>query len=65
MLTQIAQHSPCNKDCHIDPESHFCKGCFRTIDEIVRWPYISEEEREKIFLKIEARRNNRSDHKSS
>ena len=36
--------SPCIKVCLLDLESR-CRGCGRTIDEIVRWRSMSAEER--------------------
>jgi predicted Fe-S protein YdhL (DUF1289 family) len=34
----VAVESPCNKVCEIDPASGYCRGCLRTIEEIVAWP---------------------------
>lgn len=36
----MSQHppSPCIKTCTIDPASALCRGCARTIDEIMAWP---------------------------
>jgi len=49
--------SPCNKNCIMDPITNFCKGCFRTIDEIIRWSTSSEEEKILMMKKIERRKN--------
>ena len=29
--------SPCNSICQIEPASGYCRGCLRTIDEIMAW----------------------------
>ncbi len=53
--------SPCIGVCVIDPsltvlESALCSGCFRTLDEIVRWADADDAYRRTIWLKIEKRR---------
>ncbi|EMO78495.1 DUF1289 domain-containing protein [Leptospira kirschneri] len=48
--------SPCNKICSMDFESGFCKGCFRTLEEICNWSSYSETERENLFLKLKIRK---------
>ena len=47
--------SPCNKQCIINPRTNYCMGCFRTIDEIIKWINFSDEERKEIMLKIQIR----------
>ncbi|NKC22265.1 DUF1289 domain-containing protein [Ochrobactrum oryzae] len=37
--------SPCILVCTIDPETGFCLGCARTLDEIARWSSMSADER--------------------
>jgi len=48
--------SPCTSVCKIDPESGFCKGCSRTIDEIIGWIRYSDADKKEILLKINNRR---------
>jgi uncharacterized protein len=36
--------SPCVKVCQIDKHSGFCKGCYRTQQEILDWWNMSFEE---------------------
>ncbi|MFA4793859.1 DUF1289 domain-containing protein [Leptospira kirschneri] len=48
--------SPCNKICSMDFKSGFCKGCFRTLEEICNWSNYSETERENLFLKLKIRK---------
>jgi predicted Fe-S protein YdhL (DUF1289 family) len=50
--------SPCLKVCLMDPESDLCRGCFRTLDEIVRWSRMSDEEREQIMADLPRRSSN-------
>ncbi|MES2495270.1 MAG: DUF1289 domain-containing protein [Pseudomonadota bacterium] len=33
----MAVESPCNKVCQIEAASGYCRGCLRTIDEIMGW----------------------------
>ncbi|MBM9576696.1 DUF1289 domain-containing protein [Leptospira sp. 201903070] len=49
--------SPCNKICTMDFETGYCEGCFRTIEEIGNWSRYSDLEREKLFLTIQARKD--------
>ena len=50
------QESPCRKQCFINPRTNFCMGCYRSIDEIVKWINLSEIEKEVIVKKLEKRR---------
>ena len=47
--------SPCIKLCEIDKSTGLCKGCLRTLKEISEWIYLSQSEKEKIFVQLEAR----------
>jgi len=40
----------------MDFETKLCKGCFRTIDEIVSWANISSEEKRQILEKVQHRK---------
>ena len=58
--------SPCIGVCVIDPsltilESALCSGCFRTLDEIVRWSGADDDYRRAVWLKIEKRREELSE----
>ena len=48
--------SPCTSVCEIDLESGFCKGCFRTSEEIIGWIRSSDAVKKEILLKINNRR---------
>lgn len=56
MQTNTLQLTPCNKHCIMDPVTHYCKGCFRTIEEIMRWQFLNEQERIKILQSVELRK---------
>jgi uncharacterized protein len=40
--------------CRID-ESGYCEGCLRTMNEISRWPLMSEDERAAVFELLDTR----------
>ncbi|MEW5842943.1 MAG: DUF1289 domain-containing protein [Bacteroidota bacterium] len=67
MQTSTLQLTPCNKHCIMDPVTHYCKGCFRTIEEIMRWQFLNEQERIKILQSVELRKAalSRNAHKTS
>ncbi len=44
--------SPCVKICEIDPQSGFCTGCLRSMEEIVSWSQYSETQRAYIMQTI-------------
>lgn len=43
--------SPCRNVCRLNDES-VCEGCWRTIDEITRWPKMSNEEKQSILARL-------------
>lgn len=47
--------SPCNGDCLIDQETEFCKGCFRTMDEIANWFHMKSKEKSEVLDKTRSR----------
>lgn len=49
--------SPCTKVCHIDPTNEVCIGCFRTLEEIVKWQQMSDQERITVTNSLEKRKN--------
>jgi len=48
--------SPCIAVCRLDPATDLCLGCFRTVDEIARWPRADNAERLAILDDLKARR---------
>jgi len=47
--------SPCIGLCILDPGTGFCKGCFRTIEEIGAWLGLDEEGRRAVLVRIRER----------
>jgi len=48
--------SPCIKICRIDPETGWCEGCLRTLDEIAAWYRLSEKEHRAVLAACDRRR---------
>jgi len=44
--------SPCIKKCILD-KGEVCTGCFRTLFEIVKWSYYSDEEKQSVLDRIQ------------
>ena len=51
----MAIASPCTKVCTIEPRSQLCRGCGRTLDEIARWTFLGDGERERVMAELPAR----------
>ncbi|WP_415896212.1 DUF1289 domain-containing protein [Neptuniibacter sp. PT34_22] len=51
--TQI--ESPCVRNCCLNDQD-ICVGCYRSLDEILRWSKVSEEERSKILKNTDRRK---------
>ena len=49
--------SPCTRRCTVAPGSDICVGCYRTVDEIVRWTKFTDAERQAVLDQLESRRN--------
>lgn len=41
--------SPCVKQCNITEDSKYCKGCKRTVNEIMNWTKFTDEQRLNII----------------
>ena len=41
----------------MDIDRGYCKGCFRTLDEIGRWTRMSDAERDAILARLDKRRS--------
>lgn len=51
--------TPCISICVIDPETEFCEGCGRTLDEISNWSRMTADERNAVMAELKARRQER------
>jgi len=52
--------SPCISICQIDTVSQTCKGCFRTRQEIARWPAMDGAEQHQLLAELKQRRANQT-----
>ena len=48
--------SPCISICQMEETTGWCKGCQRTIDEIIDWGIAAEAKKRQIWLAIHERR---------
>ncbi len=48
--------SPCVSVCELDSATGFCKGCWRTIDEIGRWSALDNAGRIPVLARLRDRR---------
>jgi len=52
--------SPCVGVCRMDMERGWCRGCFRTLEEIARWAAADDTERLRILDRVVGRRQEES-----
>jgi predicted Fe-S protein YdhL (DUF1289 family) len=48
--------SPCVDVCRMNPETGFCDGCLRTIDEIAAWTSYDDDARRAVLARADSRR---------
>lgn len=48
--------SPCVSLCDMDAASGLCKGCLRTIDEIIAWGGLQDDSKQQVWQLIEQRK---------
>lgn len=48
--------SPCISICRMNPDTGWCEGCLRTIDEIAGWGAMSDPVRLTVLAAVEQRR---------
>ncbi len=56
MTRQALISSPCVGICELDDASGFCKGCARTMEEIIAWPDADRRQRLETLRAIGERR---------
>jgi hypothetical protein len=49
--------SPCISVCEMDAATGYCRGCFRTLDEIAGWIAFSDVEKRAVIASLRARRD--------
>ena len=47
--------SPCIDVCRLDETSGLCLGCYRSAEEITRWPYMDNDQRSALLVTLKAR----------
>ena len=47
--------SPCISVCRMSPQTDWCEGCFRTIDEIRQWSKSDDQAKRALWVQIEQR----------
>jgi hypothetical protein len=47
--------SPCISLCDMDPQTGLCRGCLRTIDEIIAWGSASDADKRAVWQEIRRR----------
>jgi predicted Fe-S protein YdhL (DUF1289 family) len=47
--------SPCISVCKIDPKTGWCEGCRRNLDEIRRWPRMTDEQKLAVLDDLKTR----------
>jgi len=55
-VSDRAPVSPCVGVCTLDPVSHYCIGCARTIAEIAEWPRLSVDQKRRVIALLPSRR---------
>ncbi|MES2991337.1 MAG: DUF1289 domain-containing protein [Pseudomonadota bacterium] len=41
--------SPCNSVCRMDERTGLCEGCLRSIDEIIAWSTMDDDEKRAVW----------------
>ena len=44
--------SPCTKNCSLNNSTNICNGCGRTINEIVEWTRMTDEEKQEVMKRL-------------
>ena len=57
--------SPCIAVCQIDKQTNMCVGCYRTMDEIMQWRTLTDDERDVIMHDIPQRKARLEDNDDS
>lgn len=54
MTREIA--SPCENICQMNPQTGYCIGCLRTLDEIADWLEMTDAEKSEVLARLDERR---------
>ena len=55
-IVPMSVPSPCTNVCRMSPDTGWCEGCQRTIEEITRWSRTDDDDRRAILAAIGERR---------
>ncbi|MCU0813632.1 MAG: DUF1289 domain-containing protein [Burkholderiaceae bacterium] len=55
MSTTAGVPSPCISVCRMDEATGWCLGCARTIDEIVAWGVLDDDEKRAVWAQLPPR----------
>jgi uncharacterized protein len=44
--------SPCVSICRMNPDTQWCEGCFRTLDEIAAWSRMEDDGKREVWRVI-------------
>lgn len=55
MNTVVGVPSPCTSVCRMDERSGWCEGCRRTIDEIIKWSTMSDDDKRAVWERLDSR----------
>ena len=44
--------SPCTKNCSLNISTNICEGCGRTLDEIIEWTRMTDEEKQQVMKRL-------------
>lgn len=47
--------SPCDSVCTMDERTGWCRGCFRTLDEIAAWAQLDDDAKRAVWRQLAAR----------
>ena len=47
--------SPCVSVCRMDPQTQWCEGCYRTLDEIASWSRMQDDDKREVWRLIAQR----------
>lgn len=56
MAQRSSVGSPCIGVCELDAETGYCRGCLRTVDEIMAWPTASDSAKRAVLRQLKPRR---------
>ncbi|MBU3537553.1 DUF1289 domain-containing protein [Polynucleobacter sp. UK-Gri1-W3] len=48
--------SPCINWCDINPENGYCRGCYRTLNEIADWSELTNPEKLEVLAELPSRK---------